>query len=261
MGEEHNAAEQLEALRERGDTDAIARAEELLGSNLTPSDARATLADSGDDFAAGTSAASATEAPDEDSLLSARLAIGEPGDDLTIAVTDTAADDETGYGSDAGQENEEGTAAPSLELDLDMEDADLSSSDDDSAAESAPNVPAPNRVAMDEPLDFDDLEIEEETGGGRGPADGTLSLDEDDEDDELDFTETLVGSGAEADDENGDSLLIADDADQVATKLDLARAYFDMGDGAGAREILEELSGAGTDEQQREVSALLERIG
>jgi Tfp pilus assembly protein FimV len=35
---------------------------------------------------------------------------------------------------------------------------------------------------------------------------------------------------------DGEELMIADDADQMATKLDLARAYIDMGDSEGARD-------------------------
>jgi FimV-like protein len=51
------------------------------------------------------------------------------------------------------------------------------------------------------------------------------------------------------DEENGEDILIAEDADQMATKLDLARAYIDMGDSEGARVILEEVAESGTTEQ------------
>ena len=61
--------------------------------------------------------------------------------------------------------------------------------------------------------------------------------------------------------EEGEDLLIADDADQMATKLDLARAYIDMGDSEGARGILEEIATAGTGAQQQEARELLNRIG
>jgi pilus assembly protein FimV len=43
---------------------------------------------------------------------------------------------------------------------------------------------------------------------------------------------------------------------EVATKLDLAKAYQEMGDAAGAREILEEVLRDG-DQQQRENAQLL----
>lgn len=50
------------------------------------------------------------------------------------------------------------------------------------------------------------------------------------------------------------------DSDEVATKLDLARAYIDMGDQDGARDILDEVSTEGSDEQKREAQELLEKM-
>ena len=50
------------------------------------------------------------------------------------------------------------------------------------------------------------------------------------------------------------------DSDEVATKLDLARAYIDMGDGDGAKDILEEVTQEGSDEQKQQASELLERL-
>ena len=48
--------------------------------------------------------------------------------------------------------------------------------------------------------------------------------------------------------------------DEVATKLDLARAYVDMGDSEGAREILEEVILEGSDEQKTEAQSLLKKL-
>ncbi|ROR32837.1 FimV/HubP family polar landmark protein [Inmirania thermothiophila] len=48
--------------------------------------------------------------------------------------------------------------------------------------------------------------------------------------------------------------------DLVATKLDLARAYLDMGDEEGAREILEEVLEEGDEAQRREAEELLGRL-
>ncbi|WP_152224661.1 FimV/HubP family polar landmark protein [Pseudomonas sp. SCB32] len=49
-------------------------------------------------------------------------------------------------------------------------------------------------------------------------------------------------------------------ADEAATKLDLARAYIDMGDTEGARDILDEVLTEGNDNQQQEARELLGRI-
>ncbi|ARN75931.1 FimV/HubP family polar landmark protein [Oceanicoccus sagamiensis] len=62
---------------------------------------------------------------------------------------------------------------------------------------------------------------------------------------------------AEASDDDFDFLA---DTDEVATKLDLARAYIDMGDTEGARDILDEVLQEGSDEQKQEAQSLAERI-
>jgi pilus assembly protein FimV len=50
------------------------------------------------------------------------------------------------------------------------------------------------------------------------------------------------------------------DADEAATKLDLARAYFEMGDSDGAREILEEVLREGNEDQIKDASTLLSKL-
>jgi len=51
-----------------------------------------------------------------------------------------------------------------------------------------------------------------------------------------------------------------DDVDEVSTKLDLARAYLDMGDHEGTRGILEEVIAEGNDEQKQEANDLMEKL-
>jgi len=50
------------------------------------------------------------------------------------------------------------------------------------------------------------------------------------------------------------------DMDEVGTKLDLAKAYVDMGDADGARGMLEEVLAEGSDEQKRQAKELLSQI-
>ncbi len=50
------------------------------------------------------------------------------------------------------------------------------------------------------------------------------------------------------------------DLDEVSTKLDLARAYLDMGDPDGARSILGEVIEEGSDDQKNEAQEILEKI-
>ncbi|CAO3302880.1 MULTISPECIES: FimV/HubP family polar landmark protein [unclassified Pseudomonas] len=49
-------------------------------------------------------------------------------------------------------------------------------------------------------------------------------------------------------------------SDEVATKLDLARAYIDMGDSQGARDILDEVVKDGDDSQRQEAEDMLSRL-
>ena len=57
-----------------------------------------------------------------------------------------------------------------------------------------------------------------------------------------------------------DSTDDASDDEDVSTKLDLARAYAEMGDEEGARSILEEVVSEGTAGQQDEANKLLSEL-
>ncbi len=61
-------------------------------------------------------------------------------------------------------------------------------------------------------------------------------------------------------DEDVEGLVFAANGDEVATKLDLARAYIDMGDHDGAKNILGEVIEEGSESQQSEAKSLLEGI-
>lgn len=94
--------------------------------------------------------------------------------------------------------------------------------------------------------DFADLEIESSEPGTAGEEELDLSVD---------FKSPEQPPG---DDED---LVIAADANGLSTKLDLARAYLDMGDDDGARQILDEVIAEGSEELKAEARSLLERIG
>ncbi len=53
---------------------------------------------------------------------------------------------------------------------------------------------------------------------------------------------------------------LAAGGDEVGTKLDLARAYIDMGDPEGARSILDEVLDEGNDEQKQDAQKLIQQI-
>jgi len=57
-----------------------------------------------------------------------------------------------------------------------------------------------------------------------------------------------------------DDLVLPDDVDEVSTKLDLARAFIDMGDAEGARSSLDEVLNEGSDEQKAEAEELMKQV-
>ncbi len=72
----------------------------------------------------------------------------------------------------------------------------------------------------------------------------------------LNLNEPAAASGATAAADGKDA-----NWQDVATKLDLASAYKEMGDAAGAREILEEVVRDGDDEQRAAANALMQQLG
>jgi pilus assembly protein FimV len=93
--------------------------------------------------------------------------------------------------------------------------------------------------------DFGELEIE--------PSDAESI--EDELDLSADFDEQAIA--LPVDDED---MVFAADGDAMSTKLDLARAYMDMGDQDGARQIFEEVVAGGTDTQREEARSLIESL-
>ncbi|WP_348678882.1 FimV/HubP family polar landmark protein [Alcanivorax profundi] len=117
---------------------------------------------------------------------------------------------------------ESGENAPTDTLDVDLDDA---SSLDEVSFEAEPEVPvnAPEPVA-------------------EAPAADVAGSDDDMLSDEDDFD--FLG-----------------ETDENATKLDLAKAYIDMGDSEGAKDILNEVIAEGNDQQQAEARELMSQVG
>ena len=110
-------------------------------------------------------------------------------------------------------------------------------------------------------LDVDDLELEAlDTGSGDSGEEDTLGADTTLGDEDLnELTAELPEEGLDALDLGDDAGAISD-GDEAGTKLDLARAYVDMGEGDMARSLLEEVVSSGSDEQKSEAQELLARL-
>jgi len=156
---------------------------------------------------------------------------------------------------------------------IDIADLDLDMSDTGAVEKSAPD----EAESLDAGLDFS-LE-EDETPAVQQPeealeADDDLALDLTEEAAELDMNldEPAEAPAAEAvSEEQADidlsedaaddfDLSNLDDVDEVSTKLDLARAYLDMGDHEGTRGILDEVLAEGNDAQKQEANELLAQL-
>lgn len=107
-------------------------------------------------------------------------------------------------------------------------------------------------------LPSSDLSVGDLAGNNEDLGDDLAALDISlgDEGDEAVAEELL----SEPSNELSNELEFLADSDEVATKLDLARAYMDMGDKEGAREILEEVVNEGDDSQQAEAQELIDRM-
>nr|WP_274600746.1 FimV/HubP family polar landmark protein [Ectothiorhodospira mobilis] len=71
------------------------------------------------------------------------------------------------------------------------------------------------------------------------------------------FSEHEAGSAGDEESLEGDDFVLGD---EISTKLDLARAYIDMGDAEGARTTLEEVIAEGNEAQQQEARELMQQI-
>ncbi|MGF0333577.1 FimV/HubP family polar landmark protein [Ectopseudomonas toyotomiensis] len=163
-------------------------------------------------------------------------AVSDEADDFLLSLDDDAplnqpTDDLSDLSLDLAEE------APSANLDLPA-DFDLSLEDETPAQPAvAPDSFAAQLDEVTAELDQLSTDFEEPQAAPLAPA-NSLSADLDGDDD-FDF---LSGT------------------DETATKLDLARAYIDMGDTEGARDILDEVIAEGSDAQQQEAREMIAKM-
>lgn len=214
--------------------------------------------------------------------------------DLTIGEEESISLEDTGAGEASfdqmfDQEAAEGAGAPPAAgeppLDLSFEEP-----EGEAGAEEAPAGLSFEGEEFDFTLD-EEAETTERvpgpaayTGEGRlGDTVTGLTLGEEDGDGEDDDGRVLVGDSqyletvrtrgfedAERDAEAGDQTVTMpreesveeqSEEDEADTKLNLAKAYMELGDNDGARAILEEVHADGSEAQRREAGELLEQLG
>jgi pilus assembly protein FimV len=110
---------------------------------------------------------------------------------------------------------------------------------------------------------MDELDLTEDTGQALEADFGELEIelpDSDADDDELDLSSDFTDDNIDGDFEDDEDMVFSEDGSEMSTKLDLARAYLDMGDEDGAKQILEEVATDGSAGQKEEAKTLLERL-
>ncbi|MGH1463468.1 MAG: FimV/HubP family polar landmark protein [Neptuniibacter sp.] len=170
-----------------------------------------------------------------------------------------------------------------LDLDLDLDDMDLS----EVASEAESEEIAPEAEFdeagddLDSMLDDIGMDLEEVDLTKDKPASDAGELEEamahdldadlDSEldallnsaDNDIELEESSADEGGASMDEDFDELAglnLLEGADEVETKLDLARAYMDMEDFDGAKDILQEIVAEGSDEQKAEAESLIQAM-
>jgi pilus assembly protein FimV len=189
-----------------------------------------------------------------------------------------------GAGEGAGESPATADTSSDESSDFDLGDFDLGESDDTgSDAEPKAEEPATEYSSDDTQTEFDkalselsayvDTNLpESDAGDVVSPGDsgddagGDLNLDEFSFDSDSDDATAGGDSGMDSDisgsDFDSDSYDSDDEDDlgEIGTKLDLARAYIDMGDPDGAKGILQEVLEDGDDAQKSEAQSLLDKL-
>ncbi|MGB0467806.1 MAG: FimV/HubP family polar landmark protein [Pontibacterium sp.] len=179
----------------------------------------------------------AVEAPEVD-----EPDVAEASLDAELDAELDAADELSTESDDPGfqAEQNQGPESPEADvLDIGLEETGLSSGEE-FVPEGSVN-PAEEELTANIFHDLD-AELDSELQSLLNGADTDIGLEEEDADEE---------------DEEVDGWALLDGADEVETKLDLARAYIDMEDAEGARDILQEIINEGSDQQKQEASELL----
>ncbi len=202
-------------------------------ANTEPDLAQPETSDAGLDFSLDTEPA--PEAPAETTSTSDESALdfNLDVDEAPTAQMTTEAAAEAGLDFTLDEEKKDDSGA--LDFDLDMGAPAAPAGDEDETAEMSLNLSAPAEESS---------------------SDTSMAIDISD-----DSTATMPEpSGMDFELDATDASLDIGTGDEVGTKLDLAKAYIDMGDPDGARSILDEVLDEGNEAQKQEAQQLLQQI-
>lgn len=285
------AEETADAPAEEAGADAASTSDDLADLDFDSSDARADASEVAEMLETPAAEAPAADEDAEPTLQAGVEPAEEAADaggaldfELELDELDTAADaeeaaadevpaaDETlagagdqlggDLGMDFDPEATEAEAEPEADTSIEFDTSDLEMDNTDQATTKSANsaFAETEELTIDADLEQAAVSISEEAAdlsADSGLAvDGDVAVEavataEEDPLDELEI-ETAVASDEEFD--------FDDEGDSANTKLDLARAYIDMGDADGARDILKEVMDEGNSDQQQKAQSMLESL-
>lgn len=239
MEQRQAAEDMLVQLRRIGDTQLISEAETLLA------DKPLQAATSEEAPALSSSPAYDSDAVIANAPMGAELST--PESDLVDAGGSAWQPTATEIGSDLSLEPAGDSAAPSNDTIDDISWEPVAESTPPAADDSSDAMTLPNWGSMSESVvSPDDVSASQLASDEALPG--------------LDLELELAEPEASSPDSDHNDLMFASDSDPMETKLDLARAYIDMGDEEGARPVLQEVADGGTLQQQAEARQLLTRL-
>jgi len=237
------------------------------------------------DLGATDEAETSAESSEDDNVIDFDMSLDEGNEiELDTVESESNESDDTGLEIDFGSLEEEDEAPIRLDmeedemsLDMDIEDSasaeddislDFDMEEDDGGIELdlsiEEDVPEPKAASTDaSEVDFNfslDDDTPPESSEAEFDLDGTVELpksalsavqDNNEDDDDEDHT-VFVPRAAQPEEQSAE--------DEIATKLDLAKAYVELGDQDSAKAILDEVMAEGNDEQRKQAEDLLGQI-
>lgn len=180
--------------------------------------------------------------------------------------------DATSFDSTSFEDDSSDSPDISGDIDLEMDDTSLDELLDDGAADLALDDDIES-TAFTSAIDEDVAELADVDDGFSFDLEDDAAMDVDIDSQpaktdtflpgDFDDPEELMASETNIDDLDFgdiDDLMLPDDVDEVGTKLDLARAFIDMGDAEGARSSLDEVLVEGNEEQKAEATDIIKHL-
>ncbi len=181
--------------------------------------------------------------------------LDEPAASNDVSLEDELAD----FSLDLDDEEPAASASAGLQLDEESATASADSLEDAGFEFDLPSETNEPEAAL---ADEFDLSLGEEVAEPQADSFSSQLEAVETELDELsrDLDTPVPTSADDSLDEMDEDFDFLSDTDETTTKLDLARAYIDMGDAEGARDILDEVISEGSDVQQQEAREMLAKL-